>query len=681
MESTILLISPLLTGYLLDLWLGDPDHWPHPVRVFGNLIATGERFLNKGSFRFVKGMLLSAALVILVFLFFTMLNNALRPYPGLFWLVNGVFVYFGLANKNLIAEGQQVFLALQNSLEAGRRQLARIVGRDTTKLNENQVRIAVFETMSENLSDGVVAPLFYYAIAGVPGMMTYKMINTMDSMLGYRNDRYEWFGKFPARVDDVANFIPARITAILMVLLTGSGRGWRAILKYGNKHKSPNAGYPEAALAGILDCRFGGPNVYHGQVVQKPYIGDTERTIQSDEIGRVSSINHQVCLAAVLLLIMGLLASCSTSSAIYEKGDAASATTDLFPEKVKINHANGFSIAYHGNYKTVKIVSPFEKTIDTATFVLLQRGTPRPRGFSDNQIIEIPVRSLVVMSSLHIGLVGFLEAEEVLTGMGNLKYVSSPKVLGRISAGKIAEVGKDQGLNEELLISMHPDLIMATGSPVSRMARYLAMNQAGIPVMVNSEWVETTPLGRAEWVKLLAALLNKEALVNQKFENVEKEYKRLTILAKKAKNKPSLITGMNSKDAWFVPNGNSYANRFFQDAGASYHWAGTKATGSLPLSFETVYPIALQADYWLNVSIGNLKTKQDILAKDIRYADFKAFKTNKVYGYHNRTNAQGANDYWESGAVNPHLVLADLVKILHPELLPAHQLIYYKPIN
>ncbi|MCU7371006.1 adenosylcobinamide-phosphate synthase CbiB [Paucibacter sp. O1-1] len=481
MESTLLLISPLLTGYLLDLWLGDPDNWPHPVRVFGNLIAAGERFLNKGGFRFVKGMLLSVSLVVLVFLF-TMLNNVLRPYPGLFWLVNSVFVYFGLANKNLIVEGAAGVFGFAEQPGSGRRQLARIVGRDTSKLNENQVRIAVFETMSENLSDGVVAPLFYYAIAGVPGMMTYKMINTMDSMLGYRNDRYEWFGKFSARLDDVANFI-RRFTAILMVLLTGSSRGWKAILKYGNKHKSPNAGYPEAALAGILDCRFGGPNVYHGKVVQKPYIGETGRTIQN-EIRRVSSINHKVCLATLLILIVGLLASCSTSSAIYEKGDAASVTTDLFPEKVKINHANGFSIAYHGNYKTVKIVSPFEKTMDTATFVLVQRGTPRPRGFSDSQIIEIPVQSLVVMSSLHIGLVGFLEAEEVLTGIGNLKYVSSAKVLGRIGAGKIVEVGKDQGLNDELLISMHPDLIMATGSPVSRMARYQSMNQAGIPVMV-----------------------------------------------------------------------------------------------------------------------------------------------------------------------------------------------------
>jgi iron complex transport system substrate-binding protein len=382
-----------------------------------------------------------------------------------------------------------------------------------------------------------------------------------------------------------------------------------------------------------------------------------------------------------VLLLLGTVAACSTSSSLYEKSDTRYSGKDLFPEKVTLAHARGFSISYHGHYKLVKIVSPFEKSTDTMSYVLLQRGKPRPPGYEDSQLIEIPVRSLVAMSSLHIGLAGFLESEDILTGLGNLKYVSSLKVLKRIATGNIAEVGKDQGLNEELLITMHPDLIMATGSPASKMARYASLNQAGIPVMVNSEWVETTPLGRAEWVKLLAALLNKEKFANKQFKNVEAEYNRLAALTTNVTTKPSLITGMNSKDAWFVSNGNSYVNRFFRDAGASYHWSDTKATGSLPLSFETVYPVALVADYWLNVSIGNVQTKKDILARDARYADFKAFKSGKIYSYNNRMNAQGANDYWESGAVNPQLVLADLIKIIHPELLPDHRLFYYKSIN
>lgn len=395
----------------------------------------------------------------------------------------------------------------------------------------------------------------------------------------------------------------------------------------------------------------------------------------------ISGGKQTSCLLLSILLLCWLLISCSSSSSLYDKTESQFSGKALFNDKVKIRHAKGFTIDYYDHYKVVKILSPFEKSTDTMSYVLLQRGTPRPKEFAENQVIEIPVRSLVVMSSLHIGLVGFLEAEDILTGMGNLKYVSSSKVIERIKSGKIVEVGKDQGINEELLITMRPDLVMAIGSPVSKINRYQSLRQAGIPVMINSEWIETTPLARAEWVKLMGALLNKEDLVNRKFQVVEEQYNRLAGLARKAKSKPSVITGMNSKDSWFVPNGNSYVSKFLQDAGGSYHWMNTKATGSLPLSFETVYPIALKADYWLNVSITNIQSREDILAKDNRYADFQTFKTGQIYSYNKRFNNNGANDYWESGAVNPDKVLADLIRILHPELLPDHDLIYYKKIN
>jgi adenosylcobinamide-phosphate synthase len=242
-------------------------------------------------------------LVAITFLFFYYLNQWLAEAVWLYLIINGIFVYYGLANRSLITEGRKVFSVLENEgLEAGRRQLSRIVGRDTSKLTVQQIRIAVLETMSENLSDGVIAPLFYYAIGGLPGMMAYKMINTLDSMLGYRTERYEWFGKFAARLDDVANFVPARLTACLMILVTGSKTGFEFVLKFGDKHKSPNAGYPEAALAGILNCRFGGPNIYHGILVEKPFIGEKERGIENAEIDRVSAVNQRVCLAMVILV-------------------------------------------------------------------------------------------------------------------------------------------------------------------------------------------------------------------------------------------------------------------------------------------------------------------------------------------------------------------------------------------
>jgi len=300
------LIVPLPAGYLLDLLLGDPAGWPHPIRLFGWLIAKGEAWLNKGKALFVKGLLLTLTLCSTTFICFHYLTVTLwRLHPIAWYLFNSLFVFYGLAHRQLIKEGRQVFDTLQQKgVEAGRQQLSRIVGRDTRALSAGQIRIAVMETLSENLSDGVVAPLFYYACAGVPGMMTYKMINTLDSMIGYRTDRFELFGKFAARLDDVANFIPARLTALLMVAVSFNIQAFRFILRYGHRHKSPNAGHPEAALAGILDARFGGTNIYHGVTVTKPFIGSNPRELAPEEIKKAVNINHRVCLLMVILIII-----------------------------------------------------------------------------------------------------------------------------------------------------------------------------------------------------------------------------------------------------------------------------------------------------------------------------------------------------------------------------------------
>jgi adenosylcobinamide-phosphate synthase len=171
-------------------------------------------------------------------------------------------------------------------------------------LTEQQVRIAVLESMSENLSDGVVAPLLFYLVGGVAGMLLYKMINTLDSMIGYKREPYRLFGRVAARLDDVANFIPARVTAFFMVLVTGSWRGLRFIFRYGGQHASPNSGYPEAALAGILDCRFGGPNKYKGVLVVKPYIGERDRVIVNKDFVYVKYINHAVTLVTVIVVYL-----------------------------------------------------------------------------------------------------------------------------------------------------------------------------------------------------------------------------------------------------------------------------------------------------------------------------------------------------------------------------------------
>jgi len=301
MEYTPLII-PLALGYLLDLIFGDPRWLPHPIRLFGNSIAFGEKKMNKGSFVFFKGTVLAVLLTSTTFLFFYSIQRIVVEYSLGYYVFSSVFVFYALANRSLISEGKAVFKALAQSLEKGRNRLSWIVGRETDQLNEQQIKAAVFETMSENLSDGVIAPLFYYAVLGVPGAMGYKMINTLDSMIGYKNNRYINFGKFAAKLDDIVNYLPSRITAFLMLVVTFKLHKIPFVLKYGKQHSSPNAGYPEAALAAILNCRLGGPNYYHGKLVEKPYLGVNERVLMDHEIKIVTRINQKVTFVFIAMI-------------------------------------------------------------------------------------------------------------------------------------------------------------------------------------------------------------------------------------------------------------------------------------------------------------------------------------------------------------------------------------------
>lgn len=214
-----------------------------------------------------------------------------------------LLIFYCLAGTTLVREVRMVFLAVDRSLEEGRRQVARIVGRDTSELSAQEVRTAALETLAENLSDGVVAPLFWYLLLGVPGMLAYKMVNTLDSMIGYRNERYRRFGCFAARLDDVANFIPARLTAFLMVVVSGRLSLLGFVARYGSQHASPNSGYPESALAGILNCRFGGPHNYFGEEVWKPYIGDNERPLTTEDMHTAIRINRRAEGLMILLVL------------------------------------------------------------------------------------------------------------------------------------------------------------------------------------------------------------------------------------------------------------------------------------------------------------------------------------------------------------------------------------------
>ena len=307
MELTIHIVA-LVIAYMLDRLVGDPEWMPHPVVLFGKFIAWCDSRFNRGQHRFIKGMVVTIMAVVAVYCLFWCISAWLY---GLNLLAGGAFdllvVFYGLAGTTLIKEGKAVFEKLEEGVVSGRRQLSRIVGRDTEHLSTHEIKTATLETMAENLSDGVIAPLFWLGVAGIPGMMAYKMVNTLDSMIGYRNAKYEQFGKCAARLDDAANFIPARITAFLMGVCAMSVRSWQFVRRYGKAHTSPNAGYPEAALAGILDLRFGGNHIYFGQRVSKPVIGNNTREPEKNDLIKTIKINRTVEVVMLVLVVFGRL--------------------------------------------------------------------------------------------------------------------------------------------------------------------------------------------------------------------------------------------------------------------------------------------------------------------------------------------------------------------------------------
>lgn len=301
----------LFIGWVLDMLFGDPARLPHPIVYMGRWISWWEHRLNHGKHRKCKGAVLAVSSVALTGVLAWSCIHLLTPWPWAQTVIGSIFVFFCLAGHTLRQEVRMVFEALDRSLDEGRKQVSRIVGRDTEALTAQEVRTAALETLAENLSDGVVAPLFWYALLGVPGMLAYKMVNTLDSMLGYHSPRYLDFGCWAARIDDVANYIPARLTAFSLILVGSFWRGCQRSLwtlmqwvwHYGPQHASPNSGWPESALAGILDCRFGGSHNYFGENFYKPYIGENSRHLTTADM----HISIRLCLLAEVVTLTSVL--------------------------------------------------------------------------------------------------------------------------------------------------------------------------------------------------------------------------------------------------------------------------------------------------------------------------------------------------------------------------------------
>ncbi|QTA82460.1 Cobalamin biosynthesis protein [Desulfonema limicola] len=288
----------LPSAFLLDFIFGDPDFSFHPIRCMGKAIDSLEPVFRKFPLSLtISGGVFAICLISGIWLLtFFLVKTAGFFYPPLKAFLEIIIIYFCIAPHSLEKAGMEIYRILkQNNLPEARQKLSMIVGRDVTKLSETGAARAAVETVAENLSDGVIAPLFFAALGGAPLIMAYKMINTLDSMIGYKNEKYINFGRIAARIDDIANYIPARISVFLIALaaqiLSQKGKAALKTAKLeGNKHTSPNAGYPEAAFAGALGIRLGGPNIYHGTRVEKPYIGKWFAEVKVEDIKKACDL-------------------------------------------------------------------------------------------------------------------------------------------------------------------------------------------------------------------------------------------------------------------------------------------------------------------------------------------------------------------------------------------------------
>lgn len=355
------------------------------------------------------------------------------------------------------------------------------------------------------------------------------------------------------------------------------------------------------------------------------------------------------------------------------------ASVDYFPEKATLTHTDGFSVEYFNNYKVVTVKTPYPGAAESIQYVLVQCGTPAPEGFLDEQIINIPVQTVVIMSTSYLPFLDELGLLDRLVGLDDATYVSNPAVLKMAEEGKLAMIGYGSGVNVEQALELSPELILTYGSGAPDYDAHPVLIEAGLKTVVNAEWLETTPLGRTEWGKFIAVFFNKEADAQALFAKTVERYSEYAAVVASATERPTVFTASDYQGIWSMPGGNSFAAAFFKDAGADYLWADDTSTGSLPLAFEAVFEKAQGAEYWVNV--GYFFTLDDLLAADARYADFNAYQSGNIWNNDARISPNGGNDYYESAVAHPELVLADLIKIFHPELLPDHELVYYRQLK
>ncbi len=350
----------------------------------------------------------------------------------------------------------------------------------------------------------------------------------------------------------------------------------------------------------------------------------------------------------------------------------------IIRDSIEIKYAKGFQIHTFEGYKTITLKNPWPGTDKTFKYALVEKNGSLPNPKSYDAVVEVPLKRIVVTSTTHIPSLEMLGENETLVGFPSLDYISSEKTRQRISEGKITELGKNEDINTEILIDLAPSAVIGFAIDGNN-STFATLQKTGIPVLYNSDWTETSPLGKAEWIKFFGVLFNKEKEADSIFNSIETEYLAAKKIASETKKRPTVISGAMYKDIWYMPQGESWGAQFIADANGEYLWKDSKGTGSLSLSLESVLEKGNHAEIWIGP--GQFTTMDEMKNANNVYTQFAAFKTGDVYSYSSKKGETGGVIYFELAPNRPDLVLKDLIKILHPELLPTHELYFFNKLK
>lgn len=342
--------------------------------------------------------------------------------------------------------------------------------------------------------------------------------------------------------------------------------------------------------------------------------------------------------------------------------------------KSKIKYAKGFDIVEENGNKKLIIKSAYQNSDEVYEYIIKKKVSNNIIDYK-KEVVEVPVEKIVVTSTTHIPMVELLNEENSIVGFPHSKYISSEKTRALIDADKIKEIGKENSLNTEILLDLQPELVVGY-SVASADKSLTTIKSAGIPVIYNADWLEETPLGRAEWIKFFGLLFDKEKEADSIFNLIETNYSKAKQIALKAGKKPTILSGaIMSKDIWNLPAGESFVAQFLKDANLNYLWKDSKGKGSLSLSFESVFDKGAEANFW--IAPGYFSSKEQLLKSNELYAQFKAFKTGNIYTSTLKKGKTGGIIYYELAGTRPDLVLKDIIKITNPDLLPNYKITFF----